>query len=188
MAYDLKMKAKGMFVNAGKIVMKDDETLKNLNVSYEAIVKTSETAFLRTDLNIQSSIKNEKDGAEESMMIASAIEKKIDEEKGIKSDLILFANDMFAMDTRINIGAYPTPCIYFYNNSDLILNSAAYISDKPNSITIRKNSDKVRYTPTKAQHNAIMIVIFAFPIVIIVSGLIVWIVRKKKGNRKSKNI
>ena len=54
--------AKGCLLDASAIKIKDEEEAKeSLKVEYETLMETSEKAFLRTDLKIQSSTRTEKD-------------------------------------------------------------------------------------------------------------------------------
>ena len=66
------------------------------------------------------------------------------------------------------------------NNADLGLNSIAYLTNNDQEITIRKSfSDTVSsFTPSDAQKDRVVTAIFMVPIVIIIIGIIVWIIRK----------
>lgn len=61
-----------------------------------------------------------------------------------------------------------------------MINSVSYLTQRTDTITIRKDSDSVSYTVTEAQHNLIMIVIFLVPVLIIIIGIIVWQIRRRK--------
>ena len=67
-----------------------------------------------------------------------------------------------------------------HNNADMILNSASYLNEREDTITIRKNSEEVTYTVTEQQNIVIMTIIFAIPVLIIILGIIVWQVRRRK--------
>ena len=62
----------------------------------------------------------------------------------------------------------------------MVLNSLAYLVDRPEDITARKSTGTVVYTATASQDRNIRIIIFTVPILIIVIGIIVWNVRKRK--------
>ena len=66
------------------------------------------------------------------------------------------------------------------NNQDIVANSIAYLNEKENTITIRKNYDQVTYMANQQEHNIIMSIIFISPFAIIVIGIVVWIIRKRK--------
>ena len=73
-----------------------------------------------------------------------------------------------------------TPILLAYDNKDLVLNSIAFLTDKKENISIRKTTDTVSYTATEKQDIIIRIVIFAVPCLIILMGIIVWYVRRRK--------
>ena len=71
--------------------------------------------------------------------------------------------------------------IFLANNKDLVLNSIAYLTDKDEDITIRKDYTKTSdFTPTDGQKLTIMRIIFIVPIAIILFGFVVWQVRRRK--------
>lgn len=164
-------------VDAGKLEFNEDK-LEELGVTYETLATTSAQAFLRTNLNQQSVSRTSEDGEEEESMVAAVVTKKLDEDKNSK--VVIFTNELFAMDTPIQIQQYTQYVVNLYNNRDLILNSVSYLAEKENTITIRKSADEVTYTVTEEQHNIILAIIFAVPVVIIAIGIGVWQVRRRK--------
>ena len=62
----------------------------------------------------------------------------------------------------------------------MILNSIAYLVDRPEDIVARKSTGTVRYTATATQDKIIRVIIFAIPILIIIIGIIVWNIRIRK--------
>ena len=84
------------------------------------------------------------------------------------------------MDMQVQINGYTMSTIDLYNNKDLILNSVAYLNERENTMTIRKNYDTVKYTVTEQQNIIIMTIIFVLPVIIIVAGIIVWQARRRK--------
>ena len=67
-----------------------------------------------------------------------------------------------------------------YSNKDLLLNTVAYLTEKDSSITIRKNTNTVTYTATEKQNNIVLAIIFIIPILIILLGIIISFIRKRK--------
>ena len=65
-------------------------------------------------------------------------------------------------------------------NRDLVLNSIAYLVDRPEDITARKSTGTVTYTATEEQDTIIRVIIFAVPAVIVLAGIVVWQVRRRK--------
>ena len=102
------------------------------------------------------------------------------------SKLILFANSMFASDLTVTL--YGTSSnssssvmgISFYNNKDLVINSVSYLTQRTDNLTIRKDTGVITYTATEKEDRVIRIIITALPILIIIIGIIVWQVRRRK--------
>lgn len=164
-------------IDAGRLEF-NEEKLEELGVTYETLLATSEQAFLRTNLSQKSVSKTSEDKEAGESTVAAIVTKKIDEDK--KSKLVIFTNELFAMDTPIQIQQYTQYVVNLYNNKDLILNSVSYLAEKDNTITIRKSTNEVQYTVTQKQHNIILAIIFAVPVLIIVIGIIVWIKRRRQ--------
>ena len=174
---NLNMAMNLCLIDAAKITFNEDK-LQELGVEHETLAQTTEKAYVRTNLNQKAASRTAEDGENETCTIAAIATKTISEEK--KSKLIIYANELFAMDMQVQINGYPMSTVNLYNNKDLILNSVAYLNEKENSITIRKNYENVNYTVTEQQNTIIMTIIFALPVVIIVAGIVIWQVRRRK--------
>ena len=98
-----------------------------------------------------------------------------------KATLIIYANGIFATEVEIpineNYALYP---IERNNNKDLALNSVAYLTEREDTITIRKSTSTVTISPTETEDTIVKIIIFAVPIAIIILGIVVWQVRRRK--------
>lgn len=164
-------------VDAGKITF-NEEKLEELGVEKEMLATTTENAYVRTNLNQTSPSRTALDGETESCTVAAIATKKIEE--GKTSKVIIYANELFAMDMQVQINGYTMSTVNLYNNKDLILNSVAYLTEKENAITIRKNYENVNYTVTEQQNTIIMAIIFVLPVLIIIAGIIIWQVRRRK--------
>jgi ABC-2 type transport system permease protein len=171
-----------LLVNATKISLKTDEELEELNVTPQVILTTSDTAIFRTDLTDTSSsaISSDEEG---SFMLGVELTKTLqteDEEEEKQSTLYVIANNFFISDYQVTIGGEQVSPIEFYNNKDYILNTIAELTENEDVISIRKDTGVVTYIATEAEDNIIKIIITAFPIIIILIGIIVWIVRRRK--------
>ena len=177
----LKMAINLCFVDAAKITF-NEEKAEELGVEFEPLVTTTEKAFVRTNLNQTSATRTTGDGEEEQCTVAAIVTKTIgkDTENEQTSKLIIYANELFAMDMPVQINGTTMYTVELYNNRDLILNSVAYLNEREDTITIRKNYETVNYTVTEQQHTIIMTVIFALPIVIMIAGIIIWQLRRRK--------
>ena len=174
----LNMSVNLCLVDAGKITF-NEEKLEELGVGYEVLAQTSDSAFLRTDITQTSATKTSKDEEAGNSTVAAIATKEIKDTA--TSKLVIFSNEMFAMDVPIPDNAgYVTYAIKLYNNADMILNAVSYLNEREDSITIRKNGDQVSYIVTEQQNNIIMAIIFIIPVLIIIAGIIVWQVRRRK--------
>ena len=72
------------------------------------------------------------------------------------------------------------PLLSFGSNKDFALNSFAFLSDRENSLTIRKDMATSTYTPTATQNRLVILVIFVVPVVILITGLVIWKYRKMR--------
>ena len=160
----------GIAFDAGKITFNEDK-LEELGVEYETLATTTEDAFVRTNLNQTSVLTGE-------CTVAAIATKTL--EDGNTSKLVIYSNELFAMDMQVQINGYAMYTIDLYNNKDLILNSIGYLNEREDTITIRKNYEDVSYTVTEEQNSIIMLIIFTVPVVIIIAGIVVWQVRRRK--------
>lgn len=160
----------------------NEEKQEELNVEYEELAYTSEKAFLRKNLFQSTPYRTDFDSEESKFTIAGIASKTIDENN--ISKLIIFGNELFVSNMRAPLDGYEEEqkpyIIELYNNEDAVLNSIAYLNEREDTITIRKSYDYVTYTATQLEHNIIMAIIFVVPVLIIIIGIIVWQVRRRK--------
>ena len=173
-----------IFVNATKVNV-NDEKLSELKVTKNDILKTSESAYFRTDFSIQS---NEAQSNEEKgqLLLGAELEKTISEgneetgEGAKTSKLIIYGENFFISDYQLNQNSQYPIIQLAYNNKDLVLNSIAKLSNREEDITARKSTGTVTYTATEQQDIIVKVIIFAVPIAIIIAGIIVWQIRRRK--------
>ena len=173
-----------IFLNATKINLVDETALEELKVSKTELLHASDASYFRTDFTIQTnSIADNEEkgkfliGAELSKTVSSANEETGEKEK--MSKLVIYGENYFITDYQIN-SSYSTGIIQLAYNKDLVLNSMSYLVNRQEDITARKNTGTVTYTATEQQDIIIRVVIFAVPILIIIAGIIVWIIRRRK--------
>ena len=111
-------------------------------------------------------------------VIGAIVNKKINDNNNSK--LIIWGNELFGSNMQVSLNDYDYYISELYNNEDVILNSIAYLNEREDTITIRKGYDSVTYTATQLQHYIIMAIIFIIPLLIIIIGIIVWQVRRRK--------
>ena len=173
-----------IFINATKINIVSDEELEELNVTETDLIVTSEGAYFRTNFeNMQDSPLEGEEQA--SFTVGAQFDKTIteaDEDEGTEattSTLIIYGENYFVSDYSLTQTS-STPMIAYRQNKDLVLNCIAYLTDREEDITVRKTTDSVTYTATEQEHNIILAIITAVPLVIIVAGIVVWQVRRRK--------
>lgn len=176
---NMNMNLKVALIDAAPITVTDDsDKISELGVEYETLLTTTDSAFVRTNLNITSASRTSADGEAKTHTVGVLATKKISDD--ITSKLIVYSNELFAMDMPIQLGNYQYSTISLYNNQDIIANAVLYLNEREDTITIRKNYDVVTFTYTDAQNKIVMAIIFIVPIVIIIAGIVVWLIRRKK--------
>lgn len=173
-----------IFINATKVNI-EEEKLEELKVEETDLLLASENSYFRSNFNIQSD--NVKENEEKGTFVVGAqLEKTIKEaneengESAITSKLVIFGENYFVSDYPLNQTSQYAAIQLASYNKDLILNSIAYLVDREEDITARKDTGAVTYTATEAQDTIIRVIIFAVPIIIIIVGIVVWQVRRKK--------
>ena len=175
---NINMATSACFINSGKIILKDSKTLEELGVEVETLATTSEKAFYRSDLNIESTSKQDDDEQGRST-VGALLTKKIDDDTSSK--LIVYSNNMFITSMQISLNSqYYLYAYELYNNEDLALNSIAYLTGRDDTIMIRKDTETITYTVTEQQQVVILTIIFSVPAVIVIAGIVVWQVRRRK--------
>lgn len=166
-------------IDSGIIKFGEDEVLKELGIEYEKIAYTSDEAFRRTDYSIGTLEKSDGDEDAVEETVAAIVTKTINEET--KSKLVVYANSIFATNMQVPLNQmYYTYPINLRNNQDMVLNSIAYLTERTDTIVIRKDSDAVTYTVTEEQNRIILGVIFIVPAVIVIAGIVVWQIRRRR--------
>ena len=175
---DIGMTLKMCVVEPGKIEFESEEKLEELGVEYETIVSTSEEAFLRTNFKIQSYSRTEQDSEEGTAIIGALVTKTISDDK--ESELIIYSSETFASNLPVQVYNQYFYAVSLYNNEDVILNSISHLTERKDTITIRKTSETENYSVTNQEDAIIKTIIFVLPVLIIGIGIVVWQVRRRK--------
>ena len=170
---DIYSDGKIVLIDSGKIKNADSDKMSELNVTSEAFIKSTEGAYY-----VENFVTGEKK-EEGSFVLGEILTKKINDEKSSK--LVAIANSYFATNTYIPLGSSYLVPVTLRNNKDIVLNSVAYLSNREDSIRIRKDTGLVTFeTPTEAQNTIVKVVVFGIPALIIVAGIVVSIIRRRK--------
>ena len=78
------------------------------------------------------------------------------------------------------IGYQSIYAVNLYNNEDVVLNSISHLTEREDTITIRKTDETENYTVTEKEDTIIKTIIFVVPAIIIIIGIGVWIYRRRK--------
>ena len=172
-----------IFINATKVNVNEDN-LSDLKVSKTDLALASKDSYFRTDFNAKSNValENEEKGT---FIVGAELDKTLKEkneetgESAVTSKMIIFGENYFITDYPLNQNSQ-YGAIQLAYNKDLVLNSIAYLADREEDITARKSTGTVKYTATEEQDTIIKVIIFAVPIVIILAGIVVWQIRRRK--------
>ena len=173
-----------MLLNATKINVNKD-SLSDLGVTEQTLLTSSNKSYFRKDVS-KTSIDTDGDeqgeftvGGMYTKKITTSSEEGSEDENQIESKLVIIGDNTFVSDYQVNSQVHPM--IYLMNNKDLALNSIAYLTNNDKDITIRKDYTKTSsFETTDSQKALIMRIIFIVPIAIIVLGLVIWNVRRRK--------
>ena len=173
-----------IFINATKINIADSDKLTELNVTKTELANTSTGSYFRKDFNSQqsSATSNDETG---SFVVGAELDKTIkaanDEtnEQAVKSKLIIYGENYFATDYQLSQNSQYSAVQLGYNK-ELVMDSISYLVDREEDITARKDTGTVTYTATDKQDTIIKCIIFTVPAVIILAGIVVWQVRRRK--------
>lgn len=172
-----------VLVDATKINIQE-EKLEELKVQKTEILTTSESSFFRSNYKNNATMKQE-DEVSGKFVVGAELEKTIkeanDETKETKkvSKLVIIGENAFITDYPLSQNSQ-YPLVGELNNKDIVLNSIAYLVDREEDITARKSTGTVTYTATEIQDLIVKIIIFAIPVIIIIVGIIIWQVRRRK--------
>ena len=176
---NINMEIDFCLVDSGIIKFADSDKLEELGVTYEQIGYTSEKAFLRTDFTISTISKTDADEDASQETVAAIVTKTIDEDT--TSKMIIYANSIFATNMEIPLSQmYYTYAINLRNNEDMVLNSISYLTERTDTIIIRKDNDSVTYTLTESQNKIVLSIIFIVPGIIVITGIVVWQIRRRR--------
>lgn len=174
----LRMQLSFSLLGATNLKFDYDKLKDELNGDWEVMAATSDNAFVRTDFTIETPQRTDKDSETGTYPTAAIAHRKIGDKE---SKIAIFGDTTLAQDEVLALGpTESTYMVYLYNNKDIILDSVAYVLEKENAITIRKETNYENYTVTAQQNLIILIIIFSVPFVIIATGIGVWIFRRRK--------
>lgn len=172
---DLYSTGSAVLQNATKINI-NEEKFEELNITKHDILVTSSDSIFQN---------NTENNVKQSFLVGAEMIKKIDEANNIESKLIIYGENTFISDFIINMpkdSEYQTnsPAIMYGKNKELAINSILYLVNRKEDISAKKGTSTVIYTATQTQDIIIRVIIFCVPLLIIIIGIIIWGIRRKK--------
>ena len=152
-------------------------------VDYEVLCETSDKAFIRTNpyqYDTNGNVINERtsaDGEYKKEVIGILANKKYD---GKESKLILFASDEITVDVPVKMIKTQQFLSYMFQNKRFVINSTNYLLDNKDVISVEKLSTKPEFKGEESEYEALRIVVLIGASSVIVVGLIVWYIRRKR--------
>ena len=172
-----------LLIQSGRLKFVTDEKLEELKVAKTDLLTSSEKSFFRTKLDIKTYTAT-KDDEVGSNVLGAILDKTVKDatetEEAVVSSLVIYANNYFVSDAPVLWGQQTIPAMYFCRSSDLALNTISYTAKAPEGLVIRKNIENTYYTPTQAQDTIIRVIVYGVPVLIIILGIVVWQVRRRK--------
>ena len=168
-----------MLAQAGKLTFSSDDVLTNLNVEREDLLFTTAGAVFTPNLEKTEETKDALETGE--FTIGSILTKTVGEEgKDLtESKLLVISTGSFLTDYYVSEDSYVT-ISNVGRNRDFFINSISELTDRTNYLKIRKGMDSSTFEPTEEQNKIVLVISFLMPLVIIVIGVIVSRIRKRR--------
>ena len=179
---DIASDSSMVLMYSARLKFKTDEELTNMNITKEVLLNSTEQSKFITDLSsdISTAITNaETSSSDISAILTKNISAATEDTETKTSKLIIVATGNFITDYTTPIDQ-TYPLSYMGSNKDFVINSMAFLGEKENTLTIRKDMASSTYTPTDNQNIIVIAIVFIIPLLIIIIGIIVWNYRKKR--------
>ena len=163
-------------LDAGKINNVSEEEMESLGVTASPFLQSTDNSFYREDINSDITTKLDTD-EEGPFVLGEILTKQIDDDT--ESTLVAYSNALFATNYTIQLSnSFGTP-ITIRQNKDIVLNTIAYLSNREDAIRIRKDVGIVTFqAATETEDKVVLGIIFGIPILIIIVGIVIAIIRK----------
>lgn len=174
-----------------KLNFKSAEELEKINVTYEELLGTTDSAVFVTDFS--SDVNTAAQSSQTGHCTVAALATKIIQKEAVeensensdatsKSKLVIIANGRFITDYVVSQVSNQYPLSYLGSNRDFAINSISALANKDIGLTLRKGMAGTSYifTSSAEQNRIVLAVIFSVPIIIILIGIVIWRQRKKR--------
>ena len=147
----------------------------SLKVKADNLLVTTENAAFTKDLEDLTQVEMGQ------FTIATELTKTIDDslEVPIRSNMLIVSTGGFY--TNMQVSETSSAIIAGVGgNTDFIVNAASEFTNKGDYLTIRKDMSAATYAPTETQNKIVLAIIFIMPVIFIVIGIVVAIVRRRR--------
>lgn len=168
-----------LIAQAGRLKIKEEAELKNLNVTRDDILYTTEEAiFTPTMDDIDLATASAETGV---ATIASLLTKNIKTEDGkeVDSKLLILSTGLTLADLPLSSDS-TTLFSNIGKNKDFMINSISELTDKTNYLKIRKGMDSTTFQATAKESFIVLTICLVMPLVIIIMGFVVSKVRNRR--------
>lgn len=179
----LKSGAKVCLFDAGKINLASDEELEKLNVKQNVLMKASNEAFIRNNVQDTSLDRSENDEDGAGAVVGVYAEKRIGDNV---SKAIVYSNSLFALNSPVYINEtyrnkkIALEMILMDDNEEIIADSLINLLDDDNITYNKKIRSEVVPAVGILKDGITLKVIFIIPIIVLIIGYAVWRYRKNK--------
>lgn len=160
---------------SGKLEIASEDELNSLKVKADNLLVTTENAAFTKDLEDLTQVEMGQ------FTIATELTKTIDDslEVPIRSNMLIVSTGGFY--TNMQVSETSSAIIAGVGgNTDFIVNAASEFTNKGDYLTIRKDMSAATYAPTETQNKIVLAIIFIMPVIFIVIGIVVAIVRRRR--------
>ena len=165
------------FYTPGRIILPSEEKQASDKLVVTKLTSSSEnSSFLENEGNKVTNGSNVI-----AAMITKTIKEGEEEKDKIQSSVILIADATFCSDYQITVENQLVTVSHMGKNIALYTNSIAKLTDKEDFMSIRKEQYTASFNPTNGQDIVVKIIVFTFPIIIIITGIVVKTIRRRKN-------
>lgn len=158
----------------------DEVTEENVEVTSSEILSTSSSCYNIEDYSNGITSNTFEDLEQKTYTIGSELTRTVtngDDKK--ESKLVIYSNVGFLtdlyQDAQVQISTMQNP-----GNVNLVLNTFAELGEEQDLITVRKAANVTTFQNTESEDRIVKLIIFGIPILIIILGIIIWNIRRKK--------
>ncbi len=163
------------FYYPNKLILPSEESQAKNKLQVDILASTSENSiFIKENKQTVGSYPI-------AAMITKTIKESEDGADAIKSSIIMIGDTNFCSDRTMTIQNTSVPLSAIGKNVVFFTNAVAGLTEKEDFINLRKPIYTATFTPTNGQNLVVGAIIIAFPILIILIGIIVKTIRKRRN-------